>query len=246
NVTCYITSLDTYRSEIKYLTVEMTNITKKDSTAANFSLTFSPDYGYPAGTYAAFVEIIDSEGNRDYSCSTFEFYIDDKSPTIDTTNTKFKGSSVQYLIDSLSISNLKYGASFDVEITGNDTESSLESMHAYVIIFDILIVGLSGYTYQPLWAAEIPFVTDRFTATLTLPSSGVSEVLDESYTLGGTLAMIFLLVDSDGQFDDDSYTGITIHVQAPFPMTIVWVIIGVLAGLAAFLYIWFKRKPVHS
>ncbi len=245
NVTCYITSLDMYRSDIKYIKVEMGNITSKTGLRANFSLTISPDYGYPAGTYAAFIEVVDSDGNRDYTSSTFEFYINDKYPTIDTDNTKFKGSSVQSLISSLSMPNLKHGKSFSVEIMGNDTESALETMHAYVILFDIIIVGFMGYTYQPLWAAELPFVTDRFVATLSLPSSGISDVLDESYSLGGTLALIFLLVDSDGQYDDDSYTGLTVKVQAPFPMSIIWIVVGVLAGLAAFLFIWFRRKPAR-
>ncbi len=242
NVTCYITSLDAYRSDIKYLSLEMENITPKIGTEANYSLTLAPDYNFPAGTYHAFIEIVDSNGNSDYSSTLFEFYVDNKYPQFNWTGSTLNGYSLQYLKDSLSSITLQCGDTFTVEITGNDTESNLAEMYGYVILFNILTVGMTAYLYEPLWGAEVPFVTDRFSGKLSLPSDCVSQILDESYTLSGTLVMLMVLLDSDGQYDDDSYGYAYIQIQSPLPLTMIIIIVCVLAALAVFLYVWFRKK----
>ncbi|MFX1294640.1 MAG: S8 family serine peptidase [Promethearchaeota archaeon] len=242
NVTCYITSLCSYRSNIKYLKFEMENTTPKDAVEADFSLKLAPDYTFPAGSYHIFIETVDSSGNSDYSSTLLEFYVDNKYSVINWSQSTLKGTSLQYLKTSLSNTKLKQGSKFSVEISGTDTESSLNDMYAYVIIFSTLVIGITLYLYEPLWAAEVPFITDRFAGELTLPVGGISQVLNDSYTLQGSYIMLFLLLDSDGQYDDDSYAYASISIQAPFPMTLIIIIICVLAGLAVFIYIWFWKK----
>ncbi|HUX98241.1 MAG TPA: S8 family peptidase [Candidatus Deferrimicrobium sp.] len=241
NVTCYISSLDTYRSDIKYLTLEMTNTTPTNGVEANFSLTLSPDYNYPAGSYAIFFEILDSNGYSDYSSSLLEFYIEDHYPTINNQLSKLKGTSFQGL--QYTLTTIECGKSFSVEITGNDNESILSSMHAYVIIFNTFTIGLYLYLYEALWGIEVPFTGSIFSEVLTLPSNCLSQILEDTYTLNGRLILMVLLLDSDGQFDEDSYAFAQINVPTPFPLPLVVIIITVVGGCisAIVLYSLFKR-----
>jgi hypothetical protein len=240
NITCYITSLDTFRSDIKYLTVELENITLKNAVETDFSLVLAPDYSYPAGTYTLFLEIVDSSGNADYSSVIFDFYINDKYPQIDEMNTKLKGKSFASL--GYSRPELQLGSSFSIEISGSDPESTLATMHAYVVIFSYFTIGLYAYVYEPLWGTEIPFSGSSFSDSLSLPRDGVSYILDESYSLRGSYVLLAILMDSDGQYDDESYTAVLINITSPFPFTLIIIIAAILGALAAFLYIWFRRK----
>jgi len=246
NVSCYITALDTFRSDIKYVQVEMQNITPRNTIETNYSLVVSPDYSYPAGYYNIFIEILDASGYSDYSCPVLEFYVNDKYPIIDATRTKLNGASFENLQMQYAPPEIQAGTPFSIEITGNDTESPLQIMHAYVAIFSYFILGFYAYLYEPLWGAEIPFITDQFSGSLTLPSNGISHILEETYTLSGRVILLVVLLDSDGQYDEDSYTAILVSINQPFDYSLIIIIsiicIAAVAGYFIYSYLRKKRK----
>lgn len=244
NVSCYITALDTYRSDIKYLQVEMHNTTPCNAVETNYSLVLSPDYSYPAGYYNLFIETLDASGYSDYSSPVLEFYIDDKYSIIDPARTKLNGASFENLQMQYTPSKIHWGSPFNLEVMGNDTESPLQTMHAYAVIFNYFLVGLYAYLYEPLWAAEIPFVTDKFSGALTLPSDGISQILDESYTLNGLYVLVVFLFDSDGQYDDDSYTYTLISISSSTDYTVIIIvsIICIAAVAVYFIYYYLRKK----
>ncbi|MDD1779083.1 MAG: S8 family serine peptidase, partial [Candidatus Helarchaeota archaeon] len=244
NVSCYITALDTYRSDIKYVQVEMQNITPRTAIETNYSLVLSPDFSYPAGYYHIFIETLDASGYSDYSSPVLEFYIDDKYPIIDPAHSKLNGVSFETLKGQYAPTAIQWGSSFSIEVMGNDTESSLETMHAYAVIFNFFLVGIYAYLYEPLWGTEIPFSTDKFSGAPTFPSNGISQILTEHYTLNGLYVLVVFLLDSDGQYEDDSYTYAMVSIKAPFDYSIIIIvtIICIAAVAVYFIYSYLRKK----
>ncbi|MBD3228657.1 MAG: S8 family serine peptidase [Candidatus Lokiarchaeota archaeon] len=243
NVTAYITPLDVYRSDIKYLQIEMPNTSTKDALKTNYSLIISPDYSYPAGSYVVFVEVIDSSGNSDYSSAIFEFNINNKYPEIDAKKSKLNGLTFEQYQSGIPAF-LIAGFNFNVDITGTDIESDLSEMHAYVAIFSYFTIGRYSYLYEILWGTEVPFIGSSFSGAVSLPISGVSEILDESYSVTGSNILLILLHDGDGEYDDDSYTYALVSV-APYStfFTIIMVIIIVIITVAAIVsYIYLNKR----
>ena len=248
NVTCYITSLDTYKSDIKYLQIGMQNTTSRNKIETTYSLVLSPDYGYPAGSYNLFIECLDASGYSDYNSPILEFYIDDKFPEIDPSRTKLNGVSFQSLQGQYAPPSIKWGTPFTIEVYGNDVESTLSTMHAYAVIFSYFQIGNYAYPYESLWGAEIPFDTTEFSGSLTLPSNGVSQILNDASTLNGLYFLIVFLLDSDGQYDDISYTYTLVSIKPSVNYTLIIIIILICvtaaAGLFLFYKVWRKKNPI--
>ncbi|TFF89656.1 MAG: zinc-ribbon domain-containing protein [Promethearchaeota archaeon] len=242
NITAYISSLDAYRSDIKYLELEMSNTSTKNALETNFSLAISPDYSYPAGSYVIFIEAVDSDGNSDYSSALFEFYIKDKYPKINN-NSKLNGVTFKLRQSGLP-ANLITGFNFDVDIMGTDIESNLSEMHAYVAIFSFFNIGRFSYLYENLWGTEVPLTGSSFSGALLLPTSGISEILDESYSLSGSRVLLIILLDGDGQYDDDSYTYALVNIQSyrVFFTIIIVIIIIIITIVAIISYIYLNKK----
>lgn len=246
NVSCYITALDTYRSDIKYLQAEMHNTTPRNTVETNYSLVLSPDYSYPAGYYDLFIEVLDANGYSDYSALVLQFYINDKYPVIDPAQSQLKGVSFENLQMQYSPTSIQCGSPFSIEVNGTDTESPLQTMHSYVVIFNYFTVGLYSYLYEPLWGAEIAFSTDHFSDSLALPSNGISQILDESYTLSGLYVLVVFLLDSDGQYDDDSYTYAMVSIKAPFDYSIIIIVVIICIAAVAVYFIYFYLRKKRS
>ncbi|TFF86813.1 MAG: hypothetical protein EU551_00505 [Promethearchaeota archaeon] len=241
NVTAYITSLDAYKSEIKYIQMEMENTSSMNNIEANFSLLITPDSSFPAGQYKIFIEVVDSEGNSDYQSPIMEFYINDRYPDISSTQSKLNG--ISFSNAQAFATSLFHNQNFNIEITGTDQESDLSEMHAYVAIFSYFTIGLYAYIYELLWAAEIPFSVNSFYGTVSIPTNGVSEILDDSYYLSGSYILLAILLDSDGQYDEESYTYAQINI-ASFNMIlmVIIIVIVVVAAIGIGLFIYYKRK----
>ena len=241
NITVYITSLDTYRKNIKYVQMEMINLTTKDSVEANFSIVISPDYTYPAGLYVIFIEVIDSKGYSDFSSVILDFYINDKYPDISAYGSKLNGMSFNS-ISGLPMT-LLHGIDFNLQITGSDTENTLSQMSAYVAIFSYFSIGLYSYLYELLWGTEIPFTGSLFSGSVSIPTSGTSQILDESYSLSGSYILIILLLDGDGQYDDESYTYTLVLVQSPIIFSFIIIItIIIVVGIVSYLLLYYYNK----
>ena len=249
NITAIVTSTEAYRSNLKYSIFEFTNLTSKNMNETIYSTTITPDNTFPAGSYVVYIVVIDSKGWYDYKSAILEFYINDRYPTISESRSKLNGVSFNTLKSSYPVM-LFHGINFDIEITGSDSESSLSSMHAYVIIFSFFTIGLYAYVYEPLWAVEIPFSesSNSFKGTVKLPSNGISNILGETYNLRGMYILIALLLDSDGQYDDDSYTyaKITVFSSQIITFSIVLIIIIITAILCTVFYLVYYRRRKRS
>ncbi|MHA1270117.1 MAG: S8 family serine peptidase [Candidatus Helarchaeota archaeon] len=248
NVTAYITSLGTYQNNnIKYVNIELTNITSKYSNKTTFSLVITPNFSYPAGSYKIFIEVIDSSGNIDYSSVILDFYINDKYPDISDTSSKLNGIPFK-MLQATFPTTIFNGFNFLIEISGSDEESTISTMNAYVIIFSYFTIGIYAYLYEPLWGQKIPFVGTSFKSSVSLPMNGISQILDDTYSLQGSYIMLILLLDSDGQFDDESYTYTQILVQPSYLFfTTIIITIIIITGITSYLLFYFsKRKKISG
>ncbi|MHA1752019.1 MAG: S8 family serine peptidase [Candidatus Helarchaeota archaeon] len=242
SVNVYINSIDTYRNNIKYLNLKMNNLTTKNAIETNYSLIIFPDNSFPAGSYDVFFEIIDSEGNSACLHKILHFYINDKYPHISKVSSKLNGISFNILQNSLPTP-IFYGVGFNIEISGSDSESNLSDMHAYVIIFSYFTIGFYAYLYEPLWSTEIPFDGSSFKAKISLPYNGISQILDETYSFPKSCIIIILLLDSDGEFDDNSYTYAQVSIGSPIYFTVIMIfgLIGI-CGISTYLVYRFIIK----
>ncbi|MHA1839643.1 MAG: S8 family serine peptidase [Candidatus Ranarchaeia archaeon] len=201
---------------------------------------WTPALSNSHGNQLYFIEMVDQSGQISWS-TWREFIIFDYEPEISVANTYVDGKTLEdHFTQILRVS---IGQQLSIELAGKDNETSLKDCRAYVMLFHYVnvyqqIPGV-GILYDT--AVQLNFSGNMF--------SGIFMVPDVSYmppdgelvfrTRGKILALLFILVDMDGEV---GVQGIFVQVQSSQliggleSMIIIAVFIGIV--IIAFLLIY--------
>lgn len=213
NVTLYLTSVEPFNRNIKYLIFPMQNYSTLESNEANFSVTITPDHSFPANKYAFFILTNNTQGYFDYYQRPYSFIINDNPPIIYEYltllgNTRFS-TGLYY--------ETFWGDNIPISISGYDEEDNTSQMDAFFMILNTIQIGNVLFSYNVVLAQKINYSSfGNFQSTINIPINGYSNVLDNSYFLGDYYYIAFaMLRDSDGGWDENSYTYILFIIKTP-------------------------------